>query len=86
LAWFFEDEADAYAEAVVGSLAETSAVVPALWALEGANGALVGERRQRTTEVTVTPFLSLLRSLPISADDVTADRAWREPPAASPGA
>jgi predicted nucleic acid-binding protein len=78
LAWFFEDEADAYAEAVEDSLAEASAIVPSLWSLEVANGALVGERRKRTTEAKVTQFLSLLKSLPITTDDETAARAWQE--------
>jgi predicted nucleic acid-binding protein len=78
LAWFFEDEANAYAEAVEDSLAEASAVVPALWSLEVANGLLVGERRRRTTEAKVTQFLTLLRSLPITADDETAARAWQD--------
>ncbi len=78
LAWFFEDEADGYAEAVEDSLASASAVVPSLWSLEVANGLLVGERRRRTTEAKVTQFLALLRSLPITADDETAARAWSE--------
>lgn len=78
LAWFFEDEADAYAEAVEDSLTEASAIVPSLWPLEVANAALVGERRKRTTEAKVTQFFSLLKSLPISTDDETAARAWQE--------
>lgn len=78
LAWFFEDEADAYAEAVEDSLTEASAIVPSLWPLEVANAALVGERRKRTTEAKVTQFLSLLKSLPITTDEETAARAWQE--------
>jgi predicted nucleic acid-binding protein len=78
LAWFFEDEADAYAEAVEDSLASTTAVVPALWPLQVGNAALVGERRKRATEAKVTHFLTLLESLPIRADDETAARAWQE--------
>jgi predicted nucleic acid-binding protein len=78
LAWFFEDEADAYAEAVEDSLAEASAIVPSLWPLEVANGALVGERSKRTAEVKVMQFLTLLKSLPITTDDETAARAWQE--------
>lgn len=78
LAWLFEDEADAYAEAVEDSLIEASAVVPSLWHLEIANGALIGERRKRTTEAKVTQFLSLLNSLSITADEETAAKAWQE--------
>lgn len=78
LAWLFEDEADAYEEAVEDSLIEASAVVPSLWYLEVANGALIGERRKRTTEVKVTQFFTLLKSLPITADEETVVKAWQE--------
>jgi predicted nucleic acid-binding protein len=78
LAWFFEDEADAYAEAVQDSLATASALVPGLWPLEVANALLVGERRKRTTEAKATKFLTLLKSLPITTDEETGTRAWQE--------
>src|SRR5437868_14699783 len=77
LAWFFEDEADAYAESVEDALASAAAVVPSLWPLEVANGLLMGERRKRTTEAKVTQFVALVTSLPISIDDETAARAWQ---------
>jgi predicted nucleic acid-binding protein len=76
VAWFFEDEVDAYAQAVEDSLPTASAVVPALWPLEVANALLMGERRKRATEAKVTTFLGLLKSLPIVLDDETAVRAW----------
>lgn len=76
VAWFFEDETGRYAEAVEDSLATTEAVVPSLWPLEVANALLMGERRKRATEATVTTFLGLLAALPISVDDATAGRAW----------
>jgi predicted nucleic acid-binding protein len=77
LEWFFEDKADDYAEAVEDSLISAPALVLSLWPLEIANGALVGERRKRTTEAKVMRFLSLLKSLPIMGDDETAARAWQ---------
>ncbi len=78
LAWAFEDETDAYAEAAADSLAGGTGVVPALWPLEVANGLRVGERRKRTSEAKVAQFLALLRSLPIAVDDETALRAWQD--------
>jgi len=78
LAWFFEDESDAYADAVEDALVKASAVVPALWHLEVANALLVGERRKRTTEAKVTQFVALLQSLPISVDDATIAQAWSD--------
>ena len=78
VAWFFEDEADAYAQAVEDSLPSTAAIVPTLWPLEVANALLMGERRKRATEAKATKFLGLLKALPIIVDDETAVRAWQE--------
>ena len=78
LAWFFEDEADAYAQAVEDSLPSAAAIVPTLWPLEVANALLMGERRKRATEAKATTFLGLLKALPIVVDDETAERAWQE--------
>jgi predicted nucleic acid-binding protein len=78
MAWFFEDETNAYADAVQRSLTSSRPFTPSLWPLEVANSLLVGERRKRTTEAKATSFLRLLRSLPIAADDETLARAWRE--------
>jgi predicted nucleic acid-binding protein len=78
VSWFFEDEADAYAEAVADSLVSATAVVPALWHLEVANVLLVGERRKRATTAKVAQFLTLLRALPITTDGETHSRAWTD--------
>jgi predicted nucleic acid-binding protein len=78
LAWFFEDEADAYAEAVRDSMTKAVALVPALWYLEIGNALLVAERKGRTSESRVTRFLTLLTSLPIRPDHETAARAWTD--------
>jgi predicted nucleic acid-binding protein len=76
LAWFFEDEADAYAEAVEEALARVTPVVPALWVLEVTNALLVGERRKRTTEAKTTQFAGLLRALPIAVDEQAGAHAF----------
>jgi hypothetical protein len=47
MAWSFDDETDAYSDAVLDRLAITRAVVPVLWPLEVANALLMGERRKR---------------------------------------
>lgn len=78
VAWFFEDETDAYAQAVEDSLPSATAIVPTLWPMEVANALLMGERRKRATEAKVTTFLGLLKSLPIALDDETTSRAWQE--------
>jgi predicted nucleic acid-binding protein len=78
LAWYFADEADAYADAVAASLAGAAALVPNLFHLEIANVLIVGERRKRSTEAQASAFLARLAALPISIDGQTAARAWSD--------
>jgi predicted nucleic acid-binding protein len=78
IAWHFEDESNAYADAVQDTLTARVAFVSSLWPLEVANALLVGERRKRTTEAKISQFLGLLQGLPIRMDDETALRAWHD--------
>src|SRR4051812_45748976 len=78
LAWYFADEADAYADAVAQGLATREAVVPSLWRLEIANTLVVGERRKRSTQAQSAAFIARLELLPIVIDDETDARAWGE--------
>jgi predicted nucleic acid-binding protein len=43
--------------------------VPALWALEIANGLMVGERRKRLQQADISRFLALLQGLTIVQDE-----------------
>ncbi len=76
LAWFFQDEADPYADGVARALGVWQAVVPAIWPLEVANTLVVGERRGRSTERQASVFLELLQALPITIDHAGAAAAW----------
>ena len=67
LAWYFADEADAYADAVARGLATREAVVPSLWRLEVANALVVGERRKRSTQAQAAAFLARLECSPSSS-------------------
>jgi predicted nucleic acid-binding protein len=73
MTWCFQDEVDPYAEAVLDSLTEASAVVPAIWPLEVINVLLVAERHGRLHEADSVRFVSLLGQLPIMVD-----RSWPE--------
>jgi predicted nucleic acid-binding protein len=66
LAWCFPDEASEYADGVLVALEGRTAIVPAIWALEIANGLLVGERRKRVRQPDVRRFVELLRGLRIT--------------------
>jgi predicted nucleic acid-binding protein len=78
VAWFFEDEANAYAVSVEDALAVAHVIVPGLWSLEVTNALLVGERRKRASAATVTEFLRLLSALPIAVDEQTSSRAFAD--------
>src|SRR6516162_4318705 len=78
MAWYFKDEANAYAKAVRRSLGGVNALVPGLWPLEVANILVLGERRQRSTQAEASKWLSYLQMLPIRVDDETAARAWSD--------
>lgn len=78
MAWSFEDETNAYADAVLDQLATTRAIVPALWPLEVANALLMGERRKRATEADTLKWISILSGLPITIDGETNVYAWKD--------
>jgi predicted nucleic acid-binding protein len=76
MAWCFEDECDALADAVLGRIGEVEVWVPSIWPLEVANVLLVAERRGRLDPSDSTRFLELLGDLPILVDGSTHERAF----------
>jgi predicted nucleic acid-binding protein len=76
LAWYFEDEKTAASTAVLNRVAETGAVVPALWHLEVLNGLQVALRRGRITVAYRDASLDDLRSFVIAIDPGTNRQAW----------
>ncbi len=76
MAWYFEDEATPYTNAVRNAMATERAVVPALWSLEVANVLLTGERRKRSTQAHAAKWLRFLAALPIAIDTDTPFRAF----------
>ena len=78
MAWYFKDEANAYASAVRRSLSAANAIVPSIWPLEVANILMLGERRQRSTEAEASKWLRYLELLPIRVDMETTVRAWSD--------
>lgn len=78
MAWCFADVGGEYADRILGMLASSEALVPAIWPLEVGNVLLVAERRQRLTEADSIRFLALLTNLPISVEQETPDRMLKE--------
>ena len=75
MAWCFETEADAYADAALHALRHGGGLVPAVWTLEVANVLLLAERRRRLSRGDADRFLGILSQLPITVADAptTAD-------------
>jgi len=68
LAWHFEDEATPETDAVFARTLSEPVVVPSHWFAEVANGALVGERRQRATPGQTAHLRQQLEMLEIEVD------------------
>ena len=75
MAWWFDDEYDAYAEKVLDFLDEATAIVPAVWPLEVTNALLIGERRGRISPDDSGRVTELITELPIVVDEETHVRA-----------
>lgn len=76
MAWCFEDETDAFTEAVLDTVVAEGAVVPGLWPLEVINVLLVGERKKRLTEAQAAQFLNRLLALPIEIEGSVRNETW----------
>ena len=78
LSWCFEDEVSPESDALFEQVRDQGAIVPGLWHLEVANVLLQAERRGRITTGDVAMRLELIAELPITTDNETTARAWRE--------
>jgi len=78
VSWCFEDEYDDYGEAVLDSLDEGEAVVPAIWPLEFGNALLVAERRGRLAKADSSRILALLAELSIVVEQERPERMLKE--------
>jgi len=68
MAWCFEDEISPYADFVLDSLKNMTAIVPSIWPLEVGNVLTVAERKKRLNEAASNKFIALLSELPIIVD------------------
>jgi predicted nucleic acid-binding protein len=78
LTWCFEDEASPETDMLFERVRDDGAIVPGLWHLELSNVLLQAEKRGRISTVDVAMRLGLIAELPISIDQETTARAWRE--------
>jgi len=78
LTWCFEDEASPETDALFDRVRDDGAFVPGLWHLELSNVLLQAEKRGRISAADVALRLQLIADLPISVDQETTARAWRE--------
>ena len=78
MAWCFEDESSAYADAVLDSLVDVTALAPAIWPLEISNVLAVAERRKRIDKAGSIRFISLLMQLPVIVGPESPQRVFAE--------
>jgi predicted nucleic acid-binding protein len=79
LAWYLEDEHDAYADAAHAVLTGGGeGVVPPLWPYEVANGLWMAARRGRIQPADIPRVLALLDPLPIAIRSTAHEHARRE--------
>ncbi len=78
MSWCFKDETSRYADAVLDSLALSTAVAPSIWPLEVANVLLAAERSNRLSEADSARFISLLTELPITIEQEPPERIMKE--------
>jgi predicted nucleic acid-binding protein len=75
MAWCFEGETTEFTEAALDAVANRSAVVPALWALEVANVLALGVRRRLITDAKLAGFRDKLARLAVRLEPVSQERA-----------
>lgn len=73
LAWFLEDERNAFSDAVLRATETSDAWVPAVWPLEFANGLLMAERRRRITRASRLDALQRVLLPGLRIDSTPAD-------------
>jgi predicted nucleic acid-binding protein len=78
LAWIYSDEATEEIRQLFDSVADTGALVPALWRLEVANSLTVAIRRGRIDAEFRRAALDDLALLDITTDAHTDTHAWAE--------
>ena len=69
MSWLFDDEQDAYAEAVLDRLRGSAALVPPLCHLEAANALLMAERKKRISRSQASHLMDFLGELPLLTDE-----------------
>jgi predicted nucleic acid-binding protein len=65
MSWCFQDQANDYADSILGRLVDATAYVPSIWPLEVVNVLLAAERMSYISEADSVRFINLLSQLPI---------------------
>jgi predicted nucleic acid-binding protein len=79
LSWCFDDQANAYTEALLEwCAAGTDASVAFIWPLEIANILVQAQRKGRVDEQRIDQFVDALLRLPIQIEPLNAEQSLRE--------
>jgi len=78
MSWCFKDQANDYADSVLGQLTGATAYVPSVWPLEVVNVLLAAERRNYINEADSVRFIHLLSNLPILVQHEGPEKAMKD--------
>jgi len=78
MSWCFQDQANDYADRVLGQLMDATAYVPSVWPLEVVNVLLAAERRSYISEADSVRFINLLSQLPILVQQEGPEKGMKD--------
>jgi predicted nucleic acid-binding protein len=78
MSWCFQDQANDYADRVLGQLMDATAYVPSVWPLEVVDVLLAAERRSYISEADSVRFINLLSQLPILVQQEGSEKGMKD--------
>jgi predicted nucleic acid-binding protein len=78
MSWCFQDQANDYADRVLGQLMDATAYVPSVWPLEVVDVLLAAERRSYISEADSVRFINLLSQLPILVQQEGPEKGMKD--------
>ncbi len=78
MSWCFDDRTTDYTDAILNSLQNASAFVPAIWPLEVGNVLVISERKKIISKTDTIRFLAEIENLPIKIEQETPERMLKD--------
>jgi predicted nucleic acid-binding protein len=78
MSWCFQDQANDYADAILGRLVDAAAYVPSIWPPDVVNVLLAAEHRGYIGEADSVRFINLLSQLPILVQQEGPEKGMKD--------